>query len=58
MLPGLWASGPYLHDGSAASLQEVLTTANPGGQHDSGVASLSPAELDQLIEYLLQIESP
>jgi cytochrome c2 len=58
MLPGLWASAPYLHDGSAASLQEVLTTANPGGQHDSGVASLLPSELDQLIEYLLQIELP
>jgi DNA-binding beta-propeller fold protein YncE len=58
MLPGLWTSAPYLHDGSTATLQEVLTTANPDGQHDSGVASLPPAELSQLIEYLLQIELP
>jgi DNA-binding beta-propeller fold protein YncE len=58
MLPGLWASAPYLHDGSAASLQEVLTTANTGGQHDSVVGSLLPTELDQLVEYLLQIELP
>jgi hypothetical protein len=56
MLLGLWASAPYLHDGTAASLREVLTTANQNGQHDSNVASLPPTELDQLIEYLLQLE--
>ena len=37
-LRGLWATAPYLHDGSAATLRDVLTTANPTGSH----GNLSP----------------
>ena len=29
----LWRTGPYLHDGSAVTLREVLTTMNPDDQH-------------------------
>jgi len=29
----LWRTAPYLHDGSSATLRDVLTTANPGDRH-------------------------
>ncbi len=54
-LRGLWATAPYLHDGSAATLRDVLTTANPAGQHGN-LAGLTPAQIDQLAEYLNQVE--
>ncbi len=57
MLPGLWHTGPYLHDGSALTLHDVLTTANPDGLHGD-VSGASAAELDQLVQYLLQLELP
>jgi DNA-binding beta-propeller fold protein YncE len=55
MLPGLWATAPYLHDGSAATLRDVLVTANENGLHGD-TQSLSQESLDQLIEYLLELE--
>ncbi len=54
-LRGLWATAPYLHDGSAPTLRDVLTTANPTGQH-ANVSSLTSAQIDQLVEYLSEIE--
>ena len=56
-LRGLWATAPYLHDGSAATLRDVLTTANPAGRHGN-LSPLTPAQIDQLVEYLNQIEAP
>lgn len=54
-LHGLWHSPPYLHDGSAPSLRDVLTTRNPDDRH--GVTSgLAPAELDDLLAYLLSLD--
>jgi hypothetical protein len=54
-LRGGWSDPPYLHDGSAATLLEVLTTHNPGDEH--GVtSSLSPLELEQLVAYLQSLE--
>ena len=54
-LRAIWDSPPYLHDGSAATLKEVLTTANPGDLH--GVTStLTATEVDQLAAYLRQID--
>jgi hypothetical protein len=51
----LWNTPPYLHDGSAATLHEVLTTKNAGDQH--GVTSmLNESEIDQLVAYLLSLE--
>ncbi|MBN1814058.1 MAG: beta-propeller fold lactonase family protein, partial [Anaerolineae bacterium] len=48
----LYDSPPYLHDGSAATLYEVLTSANPGDEH--GVTShLAEQELQDLVAFLL-----
>ncbi len=50
-LRDLERSAPYLHDGSATTLLEVLTTTNPADEH--GVTShLSSSELDDLVTYL------
>jgi len=47
----LWSSAPYLHDGSAATLHEVLMERNASDEH--GVTStLTADEIDDLIAYL------
>ena len=54
-LRGVWATAPYLHDGSAANLMEVLTTRNSGNQH--GVTSdLGAVDLENLVAYLQQLD--
>ena len=54
-LRGLWQGAPYLHDGSAVTLFDVLTTRNPNGEHgDTG--SLTNEQRLQLVLYLLQID--
>jgi cytochrome c peroxidase len=55
-LRGVWQTAPYLHDGSAPTLLDVLTTANSGGLHGN-TASLSAQELQQLVAFLLQIDN-
>ena len=46
-----WRSPPFLHDGSATTLKEVLTKANPKDQH--GVTSkLTPDQINDLAAYL------
>lgn len=55
-LRGLWATPPYLHDGSAANLLEVLTTANARGIHGNTLA-LTPQQQQQLADYLMQIDA-
>jgi cytochrome c peroxidase len=50
-LRGLWDGAPYLHDGSAATLREVLVERNTSDTH--GVTSgLSDGEVDDLLAYL------
>ena len=50
-LTELYRDAPYLHDGRAATLKEVLTTCNKGDKH--GVTSkLSEQETDDLLAYL------
>jgi len=50
-LRGLIHTAPYLHDGSAPTLYDVLVTANPNDQH--GVTShLTPDEIADLIAFL------
>ena len=50
-LPNVAYSGPYLHDGSAHSLEEIWTVYNPRDTH--GVSNdLTKDELNDLIEYL------
>ncbi|MCA9607080.1 MAG: c-type cytochrome, partial [Myxococcales bacterium] len=54
-LRGLWRTAPYLHDGSAATLREVLTTRNPGDAH--GVTShLDDAQIDDMIAFLRALD--
>lgn len=50
-LIGLWHSPRYLHDGSAETLLDVLTTRDPDGRHGD-VADLAPAELEALVAFL------
>ncbi|MCP5094985.1 MAG: PKD domain-containing protein, partial [Chloroflexi bacterium] len=54
-LRNLWQTAPYLHDGSAPTLDEVLTTRNPDDLHGE-TAVLTQTERDQLVAYLLQID--
>jgi YVTN family beta-propeller protein len=48
----VWRTAPYLYDGRAATIEEVLTTYNPGDKH--GVTSnLTEAEIKDLAEFIL-----
>ena len=51
-LLGLWASAPYLHDGSAATLRDVLRVPFKAAR----LEGLSEAELDDLVTYLASID--
>lgn len=50
----IWRTGPYLHDGSAATLREVLIDRNPRDKHGK-TSHLSDTELNTLIAYLLSL---
>lgn len=52
MLVELWRTAPYLHDGSAATLRDVLTTRNPTGAHGDAT-TLTDAERADLVAFLL-----
>ncbi|MCA9628057.1 MAG: hypothetical protein KC766_10335, partial [Myxococcales bacterium] len=54
-LLGLWATAPYLHDGSAATLDEVLERAAKSGKHGD-VASLSEGERAELAQFLRELD--
>jgi YVTN family beta-propeller protein len=53
-LAELWRAAPYLHDGSAASVRDVLTQRNPADQHGT-TSHLNDQELDDLTAYLLSL---
>jgi DNA-binding beta-propeller fold protein YncE len=51
LLVEAWRTAPYLHDGSATTMEEVLTTRNRGDRH--GVTSqLTPRDVSDLAAYL------
>lgn len=54
-LLGIWQTAPYLHDGSAPTLLDVLTTRNPDGLHGN-TGALSEAELNQLVAYMQELD--
>lgn len=54
-LRGVWATAPYLHDGSAKTIADVLTTRNKEGKHGN-VGALTKEEREALIEYVNSIE--
>jgi YVTN family beta-propeller protein len=50
----IWRTAPYLHDGSAATLREVLVDHNPADRHGR-TSHLSSSQLEALIAYLLSL---
>lgn len=58
-LLGIYRTAPYLHHGTAASLEELLTTANPDDQHGR-TSHLTKEQRSDLIEFLkaLPYEQP
>ena len=53
-LKGLWQSGPYLHDGRAATLLEIFTTYTKDKM--GTVSNLTEVELGQLVRYLQELD--
>jgi len=50
----VWRTAPYLFDGRAVTMRDVLTTYNPEDRH--GITSnLSEQEIADLIEYILSL---
>lgn len=58
-LLGVYRTAPYLHDGSAATLRDVLTTCNPDDRHGR-TSHLTEPQIDDLVEFLksLPYEDP
>jgi YVTN family beta-propeller protein len=50
----VWRTAPYLHDGSASTICDVLTTRNPHDQHGE-TSKLSRQEIDDLCTYVLSL---
>ncbi len=47
----MWRTAPYLHDGRALTLEEMLSTFNPNNTHGN-TKGLSPEQIKALAEYL------
>ena len=50
----MYRTGPYLHDGRAATLQDVLTIFNPQDRHGR-TSHLTPAQIDDLVAFLMSL---
>ncbi len=50
----IWRTSPYLHDGSAVTIRDVLTSHNSKDRHGK-TSHLTPAQLDDLAAYLLSL---
>ncbi len=55
-LLGVWDTAPYLHDGSARSLDDVVGTRNREGRHGH-TAHLTDTQRTQLVRYLLALDA-
>ncbi len=49
-----WRTAPYLHDGSATTFRDVLTTCNPKDEHGKS-SHLTPTQVNDLVAYLLSL---
>ena len=49
-----WRTAPYLHDGRAATMKDVLTEFNPDDMHGQ-TSDLSEKEIDELAEYIMSL---
>ncbi len=54
-LKDVWATAPYLHNGAAKTLEEVLTVYNTNDAHGA-TSTLSATQIKQLEAYLKQID--
>jgi YVTN family beta-propeller protein len=50
----LWRTAPYLHDGSAITVREIMTTRNPHDAHGT-TSILTSEEIDDLCAYVLSL---
>jgi cytochrome c peroxidase len=50
----IWRTAPYLHDGSAATMRDVVTTRNLHDEHGA-TSKLTQQEIDDLCEYVLSL---
>ncbi len=50
-LLGVYRQGPYLHDGRAKTLKDVVTSCNQSDKHGK-TSHLKPAEVDDLVSFL------
>jgi cytochrome c peroxidase len=48
----IWRTAPYLHDGRAAIIQDVLTTCNPDNKHGK-TSELTVEQIADLTEFVL-----
>lgn len=55
-LRNIWATAPYLHDGSASTLEEIWTKNSLNDEHGV-VSDLDQRQLNNLVEYLKTIGS-
>jgi len=49
-----WRTGPYLHDGRAVTLTDMLTKHNPGDKHGA-TSHLSKQQIADLVEFVLSL---
>ncbi|MFC1762140.1 c-type cytochrome, partial [Planctomycetota bacterium] len=49
-----WRTAPYLYDGRAATMKDVVTTFNKNDRHGK-TGTLTEEELDALVEYVLSL---
>jgi YVTN family beta-propeller protein len=49
-----YRTAPYLHDGRALTIKDVLTTHNEDGHHGKA-KGLTPQEIDDLVDYVLSL---
>ncbi|HLN54364.1 MAG TPA: beta-propeller fold lactonase family protein [Bacteroidales bacterium] len=56
-LNNVFASAPYLHDGRAATMEEIWTVYGKTEQHGA-VNDLTKTELNELIDYLKSLRDP
>jgi YVTN family beta-propeller protein len=50
----IWRTGPYLYDGRAVSMREVLTIHNPGDTHGE-TSKLTEQQIQDLVEFVLSL---
>lgn len=50
----VWRTGPYLYDGRAATMEEVISTFNESDEHGA-TSSLSEEQIRDLVEFVLSL---